>query len=250
VTSAPPASPSKGIGAPRGSGYGRAMDKLGLAVVGVVDFFAALVPGVITLAVLLIGLGLVDAVRARGEAGYVLAVIAAYLLGHGLNGLGSLFLDAVYDALYKPEHGWLTRADLPRLWLWPLSALFPHRERADGELAHVQSLLRELRCGNVYQRVRAYLRLAAPSAFVDVERMEAEQKLLRSVCMAVPLVGLAWALAGRGPALGPVELVAVVGVAFVLTLSRFCVVRCKTMDRALLYFEVAQRYPLASPRDA
>jgi hypothetical protein len=225
------------------------MDKLGLAVVGVVDFFAALVPGVITLAALLVGLDQEDVIRSRGEAGYVLAVVAAYLLGHGLNGLGSLILDAVYDVLYKPEHGWLTRAKLPHLWLWPLSALFPHRERADGELAHVQSLLRELRCGNVYQRVRAYLRLAAPAAFVDVERMEAEQKLLRSVCMAVPLVGLAWGLAGRAPTLHPVGLAAVVGVAFVLTLSRFCVVRGKTIDRACLYFEVAERYALTGSKD-
>ena len=31
------------------------MDKLGLAVVGVVDFFAALVPGVFTLAALVLG---------------------------------------------------------------------------------------------------------------------------------------------------------------------------------------------------
>lgn len=249
MTSAVAVSPSKGIGAPRGSGYGHAMDKLGLAVVGVVDFFAALVPGVITLAVLLIGLGLDEAVRARGEAGYVLAVVAAYLLGHGLNGLGSLILDAVYDALYKPEHGWLTRTKLPGAWRWPLSALFPHRDKADSELAHIRSVLRDLRCGNVYQRVRAYLRLAAPAAFVDVERMEAEQKLLRSVCMAVPLVGLVLGLAGRGPALDPVELVAVVGVVFVLTLSRFCVVRCKTMDRALLYFEVAERYALTGSKD-
>lgn len=226
------------------------MDKLGLAVVGVVDFFAALVPGVITLAVLVIGLGLEEAVRARGEAGYVLAVVAAYLIGHGLNGLGSLILDAVYDVLYEPEHGWLTRAELPRLWLWPLRALFPHRKEADGELAHVRSLLRELRCGNVYQRVRAYLRLAAPAAFVDVERMEAEQKLLRSVCMAVPLVGLACALTGRVPAALTVpELVATLGGVFVLTLSRFCVVRGKTIDRACLYFEVAERYALTKPQD-
>jgi hypothetical protein len=225
------------------------MDKLGLAVVGVVDFFAALVPGVITLAALVLGLGLEDAVRARGEAGYVLAVVAAYLLGHGLNGLGSLILDAVYDVLYKPERGWLTRAELPRLWLWPLSALFPHRKQADRELAHVQSLLRELRCGNVYQRVRAYLRLAAPTAFVDVERMEAEQKLLRSVCMALPLVGLAWGLAGRGPALEPAVLATAFGLGFVLTLSRFCVVRGKTIDRAYLYFEVAERYALTGSKD-
>ena len=57
------------------------------------------------------------------------------------------------------------------------------------------------------------------------------------------------ALAGRGPALEPVALATAFGLGFLLTLSRFCVVRGKTIDRAYLYFEVAERYALTGSKD-
>ena len=164
--------------------------------VGVIDFFAVILPGAIIVAIgyphipsfLLGEHGIVRAIEGDTVQWIVFAV-SAYLAGHFLFLIGSVLDSTLYDPM--------------RLVSVPLdgdkafrSAKAVRDEMLDGADAGV----------NPFQWARAVLRLRAPAALVEIERFEADSKFFRSLCVALfvlllvflraPASGAACAVAG------------------------------------------------------
>jgi hypothetical protein len=88
----------------------RDMEKLGSVFIGVVDFFAALLPGLATIGVLLF-LAPVEyheqlrEIVTTNEAALSAFAVAAYILGQTMNAVGGFVLDVIYDVFYDPRQG-------------------------------------------------------------------------------------------------------------------------------------------------
>ena len=143
--------------------------------VGVVDFFAVLLPGALVAALIrkdaspyVFGTrGVLPAIGSSAE-GWLTFVIAAYLIGSLLFLVGA-FLDALlYDPLRKVavptvRNGAYTRATELKQRVLP---------SLGGDAL------------NTFQWARATLRLRAPEAVGEVERYEADSKFFRSVAVS------------------------------------------------------------------
>ena len=143
--------------------------------VGVIDFFAVILPGAIIVAIgyphiptfLLGEHGIVRPIEGDAVQWIVFAV-SAYLAGHFLFLIGSVLDSTLYDPM--------------RLVSVPLDGDKAFRaaeavrdEMLDGVDAGV----------NPFQWARAVLRLHAPAALVEIERFEADSKFFRSLCVAL-----------------------------------------------------------------
>jgi len=143
--------------------------------VGVIDFFAVLLPGAIVVAIadrhtpeFLVGPGGILP-RMEGDAErWIAFLFAAYLAGHLLFLIGASLDKAVYDPLRR-----LTVPANKDTLFERVKAL---KQRAiggsDDEL-------------NPFQWARIGLRLAAPPALIEVERYEADSKFFRSLSVAL-----------------------------------------------------------------
>ena len=167
--------------------------------IGVIDFFAILVPGVA--AALLVGWKLIP--RTPEAFFWVTLLIAGFVLGHVLNGLGS-FLDIfLYDPLFKPLDSGSGKK--------PLVA--GKYFRANDELYR---LARQLSTpagasqgqdsgagtksppGGMFQWARTWLRLHSPEATAQLDRLEADSKLFRGLAVLVIGVLVGWPLVPHG----------------------------------------------------
>jgi len=250
-----------------------AVSKLGEFYVNVLDVFSGLLPGAVT-----VGAAFVLDVVARPsellrsfplhtetERGGAF-LLAAYVVGQAANSVGALVLDPLYDLLYRPGSGLLsppretnpptsrlaramealmhrsregldaTQEELLRAELDRLSHARPEGEAPDGPPEPLRA--------SVYRRIRVYLRLCMPDAYVDVEKLEGEQKFFRA--LAVGVLGLA-ALLRFGPRASRHADLAGLLVALALMLFvRYVSVRRKTVLLACLFFR-ARDWP-ARPR--
>jgi 8-oxo-dGTP pyrophosphatase MutT (NUDIX family) len=158
--------------------------------VGVIDFFAVLLPGAIIVAIasphlptFLLGPdGIVP--NPTGTERWVAFIVAAYAVGHILFFVGSALDSTLYDPL--------------RRWAVP-----PDKDLAFTEASKVkESLLPpvdDTKVINVFQWSRATLRLAAPEALMEVERFEADSKFFRGLSVALYVLVLVF-IAGSGQA--------------------------------------------------
>jgi hypothetical protein len=225
------------------------VEKLSSVFIGVVDFFAALLPGAATVAVLL---AVAPNAWTAELASYVtseelqlLALIGAgYIVGQVMNSVGSYALDVVYDAFYAPDHGILVgvtdapgwRGMLAKVhgWRFPLGAFISGVIEKDTEArAEKLGLALDTIAGpaptrGVYGRIRAYCSIALPTAFEQIERLESEQKFFRTATVASVLIGIA--MHRQGYTGTWIWLLA----AFLLT--RYISRRRKTIERAYLFF--------------
>jgi len=204
---------------------------------GAVDFFAAFLPGVVVVAVMLVLVGMpadLFAPLGDSQSAAALALFAsAYLVGSVLNAVASRVLDDVFERVYGTKQPGQTPrgGENP----WPLIA---HVNAA----LDAQKIPRDVRDErNPYPIVRAYLHLALPRSASEVERFEAEQKLFRTTTIGAVLVGLAFA--GRwlvhredadvGVLFAELALAAIVAV---IAFERYVEMRRKTIRRAYHYF--------------
>ena len=156
------------------------MTKPGEFFVGVVDFFAILLPGAIVTALLaprlnnaLSGLLLTPS----GEVGeWVVFLISAYFLGHMVFLLGA-YLDPLYNRLRE------------RLAPYDNESAFQGAKRIRDEL--VAEL--ERKALNPFQWSRAVLLAKCPAAAEDVHRLEADSKFFRSLVVVCLLAAVLFA---------------------------------------------------------
>lgn len=143
--------------------------------IGVIDFFAVLVPGAIVVAVadphippfLLGPKGILPRMTGGAER-WIAFLFAAYLAGHMLFLLGAVLDNAFYDAF--------RRALVPT----SKDTLFQSLRTLRTESVNVSE--KEI---NTFQWARMGLRLSAPDALDEVERYEADSKFFRSLSIAV-----------------------------------------------------------------
>lgn len=148
--------------------------------VGLVDFFAVLLPGaVLTFALQLAEVRFLNQLLANRsrEAKWIAFVVASYLLGHFIFLIGAAFLDNLYDAAYAKRQGIKRR--------WRL-------------LNHVAGIKREAlqdahQIENHFKWARAFLKLNKPEAAVDIDRLEANSKFFRSM---VVVAAAGWIMVG------------------------------------------------------
>jgi len=189
--------------------------KPGDLLIGAIDFFAVLVPGVIAAALIVIATGRdLEQASSLFVAGLV---TAGWVLGHVLHGIGSFLDPVLYDRLFKPAdtvadeavnkdpvrklnrlqgairkclhklragiHKYLHKNDeLYRLAKEMTDA--PHGQDSHTAGAHVP--------GGMYQWARAWLNSNNPKATADLDRLEADSKLFRSLAVllliAIPVL--------------------------------------------------------------
>jgi hypothetical protein len=139
--------------------------------IGVVELIAILLPGGILAFLLIPCLPLKDFPQ-TGEISspaltWVAFAIAAYTLGHLLFGLGAISLDPLYHFFYKNASGKFKM----------------RRERVYSELKVVKFLPDT--GDNALDWTLAILSLRAPNTFVQLDRLEADSKFLRSLVLTM-----------------------------------------------------------------
>ena len=154
-------------------------DKPGDFFLGVIDFFGILVPGVALLVLqgpALAELAAISLPQARNWWDWVPALVAAYVAGHfllglgvPLNRLGAVVFPEAGDRYFQAVQG---QVPLP-------TSATPNRS-------------------NVFNAAFSFIRIASPSALAEVERQAAEYKLFRSLTLLFLLDALLTALLGHG----------------------------------------------------
>ncbi len=228
--------------------------------VGVLDLFGSLLPGAVTLGTAYVFLPLparLSIAMAPLQEGTRISafLVVSYVVGQVASGIGSVVLDFVFDLLYDPDRGWLSRTAKPK----PASTgglshlqsgLDKVFERGASEektwlLDQLRQVTKQARIRRLYQGVRAYLKVSLPEAFADIERLEGDQKFFRA--LTIGMLALAILLATRHDAeSGPAPFALIATVLFIRYLS----VRRKTIERAYLYFAVRAGASKTSPEAA
>ena len=151
--------------------------KPGDLLIGIVDFFAVLLPGA------LLSLLCLDAARIhvfngnvlpeiRGEAqGWIAFLFSSYLLGHFIFLLGS-HLDGLYDSTYRK---YKTRGGNKLLDF----VIKVKAEQLGGENENMV---------NAYKWARANVQLRSPEAGAEISRLEADSKFFRSLIVVLFVV--------------------------------------------------------------
>ena len=170
--------------------------------IGVIDFFAILIPGVT--AALIIGSVTGTIPQKQELLFFVILLVTGFILGHVLHGIGGLLDPILYDPLFKPRKP----ADKWAAERFPTGKYF----RANDELyglairltgctesaapTHGEVAVRDNPNatvgthnppGNMFQWARAWLRKRSREATAEVDRLEADSKLFRSLSV----IGLA-----------------------------------------------------------
>ena len=139
-------------------------DKPGDFFPGVIDFFGILVPGIALLLLqgpTLTGLVSVSLPQAQNWWDWAPALVAAYLAGHFLLGLG-VPLNRLATVVSREAHDPYFQA---------LKHQVPLPPHAD------------LTRSNVFNAAFSFIRIASPSALAEIERQAAEYKLFRSLTL-------------------------------------------------------------------
>jgi membrane protein implicated in regulation of membrane protease activity len=156
--------------------------------IGLVDFFAILLPGGLATAILL---ELADSTSNLQTddwssilkhlptdvhwPAWIAFAVMSYLLGHFIFLVGSASLDNLYDLTYK-----LVNKD---------------KDEADGLMRRSKTLLkgalsiREDEVQSIYQWARIYTRLRSPATSLEIDRFEADSKFFRSLTVLLFLSG-------------------------------------------------------------
>ncbi len=199
---------------------------------GVLDFFAIILPGAIAAALLERALG--GAVLGlwvtvpKSEAGQWAAfLVIAYLLGHLIFLTGS-YLDLLYGGLTER----LKQPQYAQGW-WSVAA----KPVGKNELAYLRAtavrqalLAPEGQNGvNTFQWARAVLTSRCPAAAADVQQLEADSKFFRSFVVLTVVTGCACLAQGRWVE-GLVALVLVIP-----CFARYCERRLKSTTQAYIH---------------
>jgi hypothetical protein len=171
--------------------------KTGDFFVGLVDFFAILLPGGLLAFLFATSLRYWDAALdnvtiPEGWIGFALVGLVSYLLGHFLSVVASLCLDPVYDwwkstwLVWDPR-GWKSRGVYPSVeeLFWRAPGRPPLE---DHSLNALWSSLKELDeaksdAGASLKHAAITLRLASSGAAAEMDHLEADQKFFRGLIL-------------------------------------------------------------------
>jgi hypothetical protein len=156
--------------------------------IGVIDFFAIILPGALLSYLVLVALRqyhppLADLPGEGTAAGWVAFALSSYLLGHFASLIGAFFLDALYALTYLKfrSRTWRRR---------------PHWNRLDDQLYVRAGALKEAELGTsnvtTYKWARMTLQSHAAGAMQEIDRLEADSKFFRSVTVVLVIVALAF----------------------------------------------------------
>ena len=227
-------------------------NKPGDFLIGVVDFFAVLLPGAV---VAFFGLGAALRYAAgHGEIfgtlpsdfwadtrGWVVFGIASYLLGQFVYLLGSS-LDWVYNLVREQF-----KTDGRGLRRWKAGRLLGRKWIENEELYRRATRLKEREVGdaravNTFQWAKANVTLQSPDAAADVHRLEADQKFFRGLIVVLVIVcALFWR--AHGAAAG--ELLPIV-VLILLSFWKYIDQRRKSQSLAYIYLITMKAQPPAA----
>lgn len=208
--------------------------------IGVIDFFAVLVPGVV--AVIVVAWTVNFQMPEKQEIFFLSSIlVAGFVLGHILHGLGSFLDILVYDPLFKPldekesAHGLRIRSYFranDKLYRASKSLItFPVRDGFVGGGKDLGAQMGELPVG-VYQWTRAWLRIHSPEATAELDRLEADSKLFRSLSVIALAILICFPLLPAG-ASGYLPLAFLI---MVICLWRYCDLRQKMVRACYLHF--------------
>ena len=172
--------------------------------IGVVDFFAIILPGALLSYLALVAprqpdLRLIKLPLEGTAQGWVAFALSSYLLGHFASLIGAAFLDRLYEWTYRrlwtrswrwgrsqPSQGY-EQTYLKRLWTRSEDQLYEHAGRQKDEALGENNVTN-------YKWARMKLRLRDASAMEEIDRLEADSKFFRSI--TVVLLSLIFAFAG------------------------------------------------------
>jgi hypothetical protein len=174
--------------------------KPGDLLIGVVDLFAILVPGIIAAALIVKAVGgtlHTDVLFVSG------LVIAGWVLGHALHGIGGFLDPLLYDPLFKPRdtvsHDAGEQKAVQESTRSPSGLqIYLHNNDDLYRLAKGMIVGLELQNhraatfgvpGGTYQWARAWLNSHSPEATAKLDRLEADSKLFRSLAVLF-LIGI------------------------------------------------------------
>jgi hypothetical protein len=197
-------------------------------LIGVIDFFAILVPGV--LAAFFIAAAWQKIPEKPETLFFVEIVVGGFILGQVLHGIGSFLDPLLYDHLFKPRS--LTaneRSDRFPKWKY---------FRANDELfrlaiAETKHGSAEVRSppGGMYQWARVWLRLHSPEATAELDRLEADSKFFRSLSVLAFAVVICWNEFPHWAGELPLAVSAIV-----FSLWRYCDLRQKMVRGCYLHY--------------
>ncbi|HSQ18979.1 MAG TPA: hypothetical protein VLR92_01260 [Blastocatellia bacterium] len=208
--------------------------------IGVIDFFAVLVPGIV--AVIVICWAVNFRFPEKQEVSFIGTIlVSGFVLGHILHGLGSFLDILVYDPLFKPldnnenAHGLRTRSYFranDKLYVASKSlTTFLVHDSSPGGGNHPGHKTGQLPVG-IYQWARAWLRIHSPEATTELDRLEADSKLFRSLSVIALAILICFRLLPASAA-GFLPLAFLIAV---ICLWRYCDLRQKMVRACYLHF--------------
>lgn len=211
------------------------MAKPGDFFVGVLDFFAILVPGAIATAILQprfghLVFGPLVAPPPGGAGQWVAFLVFAYFIGHLVFLIGS-YVDGIYNLIRE------------RLSPYNNESAYQCATRLRDQIVDPAERV----ALNTFQWSRAVLIATCPAAADDVSRLEADSKFFRSLMVVSVLAGVVFASGGHGRE---------AGVAMLLVLpcfARYYERRLKSTTQAYLHIVTLYRLgrlatPAAKPK--
>jgi len=156
--------------------------------VGLVDFFAILLPGAMLVFVLYTAAEVSGATVPRlndpeGWVGFAAFALVSYVLGHLLFVVGSVCIDPLYDLWKHSFRVWDDDRGMARLW----KGLRERQKLQDEAKPYGFTGL---------SVATVYLRLWNPGAAAEMDRLEADQKFFRSLILVLLV---AWAVLAWDP---------------------------------------------------
>lgn len=201
--------------------------------IGVVDFFAVLLPGaaLVYLVQPLVVTGMPKAwLPVTSTQGWVMFLVLAYITGHLLHALGSWLLDKyVYQKLYLPRFR-SSHAKAAKLTSHP-SALREDEDAAKTLLARVCLTTKVNSTGtNYYDWCLSGVRVSSPAGAIEVDRIQADSKFFRSMAFVFLVAALvSFREAPVWVSLGAAALT-------VFAIWRFCELRWTATKRVYEYY--------------
>lgn len=225
---------------------------------GIIDFFATLVPGAIVAYLLLVTrLPTVPAgwprFRFGSPEGWVLFTVAAFVLGHFVSAIGSHVLDPLYDRSYarwrraSAEHV-RSKLGIEASWIRVMSQRLQHvknRSNPDDALLSTAKAIKiqqlqvtattagtqAAAITNTYWWAATVVRLRAADGSAEIDRLTAQSKLFRALIVTIPLAAYVY----RSQT-SRTQLILFAFFLLVLCLWRFFVLRWDATERTYEYF--------------
>jgi hypothetical protein len=196
--------------------------------IGVIDLFAVLIPGIIAAALIAIAI-MADMPEANVFTVSGL-VIAGWVLGHVLYGIGKCLDPLLYDRFYKPLDAGEERT---RASYRKNDDLY----RLAREMSKVPRRA-EVPKGMMYQWAKVWLNSHNPESMSNHDRLEADSKLFRSLAVLLPFATAAIVSQGQWkcPAVSQSTFIVMGVLAEAFCLWRYCDLRNKAVRECYLNY--------------